>query len=445
MYPFSSHLEPDTQVLYLRSLPAIRQRCSQVFEQAQVGQLNYFDYHPEKESELVDFCITLIQRDYGTDYASIPPHGRWRHFDVGGHTRVEDLLYKWRTSSPELSPREICKRLFDLFLVSVLLDAGAGNIWKYREPTTGEVYSRSEGLAIASLHMFQAGLFSGDSTSCVVNAAGLEKLSVEQFAQAMQANPESNPLAGVDGRCALLSRLASVLRSHPEFFGVDGRPGDMLDFLEPLKRDDPDTGKQSIHVTFLWHVLMDGLTAIWPDSRTKLKGTSLGDVWPCEALRNALCRKCHWQEIMEGDDLVPFHKLSQWLCYSLIEVLQKIMKWDVDGMGDMTGLPEYRNGGLLVDFGVLTLKPSVIQSQSSHDIPRFSASHPAIIEWRAMTVIELDRIAEAICSKITQASTKLSLPQILESATWKGGREIAKAKRANGGPPIEIESDGTLF
>lgn len=40
----------------------------------------------------------------------------------------------------------------------------------------------------------------------------------------------------------------------------------------------------------------------------------------------------------------------------------------------------------------------------------------------------------------------LTLAQILESATWKGGREIARQKRPEtGGPPIEIESDGTVF
>lgn len=59
------------------------------------------------------------------------------------------------------STKEICARLIDLFLVSVLLDAGAGNQWKYKETDTGETYTRSEGLAIASLEMFVAGFFSG--------------------------------------------------------------------------------------------------------------------------------------------------------------------------------------------------------------------------------------------------------------------------------------------
>lgn len=134
---------------------------------------------------------------------------------------------------------------------------------------------------------------------------------------------------------------------------------------------------------------MDGLAPIWPTSRTRLGDVSLGDVWPCSALKasssNATCP--------EGDDLVPFHKLSQWLAYSLIEPIEQVLKWKVEGQEDLTGLPEYRNGGLLVDFGVLTLKdhtisPSYYPNPSS-PIPRLPPSHPAIVEWRAMTVIEL--------------------------------------------------------
>jgi len=67
------------------------------------------------------------------------------------------------------------------------------------------------------------------------------------------------------------------------------------------------------------------------------------------------------------------------------------------------------------------------------------------VEWRAMTVIELDRIHEQIHTYLNLAPGTLSLPQILEAATWKGGREIAKEKRQGGGPPISIISDGTVF
>lgn len=90
----------------------------------------------------------------------------------------------------------------------------------------------------------------------------------------------------------------------------------------------------------LWHVLIDGLTPIWPSSRTKLGDIPLGDVWPCSVLRSTSSP----QSMVEGDDLVPFHKLTGWITYSLMEPLQKILGWKFDGIEEMVGLPEYRNG-----------------------------------------------------------------------------------------------------
>lgn len=163
-----------------------------------------------------------------------------------------------------------------------------------------------------------------------------------------------------------------------------------LDFLrsESLPSEEPEYNAR-VHISALWTVLMDGLAPIWPTSRTRLGEVSLGDVWPCLALKIAYSDASN----SEGDDLVPFHKLSQWLAYSLIEPIEKVLKWKVEGLEDLTGLPEYRNGGLLVDFGVLSLRDHTISPSyypnTSSSIPRLPPSHPAIIEWRAMTVIEL--------------------------------------------------------
>ena len=88
-----------------------------------------------------------------------------------------------------------------------------------------------------------------------------------------------------------------------------------------------------------------------------------------------------------GDDLVPFPKLTMWITYSIIEVFQQVANWRVEGLEDMTGLPEYRNGvhfyrttrlliwrvnyagGLLVDHGVLTLKPDTLPVDSVSGLP----------------------------------------------------------------------------
>ena len=96
----------------------------------------------------------MSQRDYAPDYASIPPHGRWQHFDVGGRPRIDQLMASWPST---VDNQERTRRLLDLFLVSVLLDAGAGTKWQYKSKESGRIYRRSEGLAVASLEMFKAG------------------------------------------------------------------------------------------------------------------------------------------------------------------------------------------------------------------------------------------------------------------------------------------------
>jgi hypothetical protein len=82
-----------SRIAHLRSLDSIRSSCSKVFALAEQGQLEYWDLDLSREGAVVDYVCGLIARDYGTNYASIPPHGRWRHF-VGG--RVDPLLAQWR-------------------------------------------------------------------------------------------------------------------------------------------------------------------------------------------------------------------------------------------------------------------------------------------------------------------------------------------------------------
>jgi len=270
-------------------------------------------------------------------------------------------------------------------------------------------------------------------------AKGLEQITAEKTAEVMQVSSD-NPMVGLEGRASLLVNLSHALKSNPTFFGVEGRPGNMIDFLE--SESIADGSSRCVPLAALWHVLVSGLAPIWPKDRTTIGGVALGDVWPCEAMQAS--------GQTEGDELVPFHKLTGWTTYSLVEPIEKILGWKFDGLEDMTGLPEYRNGGLLMDLGVITLKPLAIPASYypsvSSPIPRLPPSHPAIVEWRALTVIELDRIAEQIRAKLNLSKEQLTLAQVLESATWKGGREIAKEKRPeSGGPPIDIVSDGTVF
>ena len=152
-----------------------------------------------------------------------------------------------------------------------------------------------------------------------------------------------------------------------------------------------ENGRRVVLIAPLWPALVDGLNPIWP-SCFSLGGISLGNVWPCPSLGASIANPA------EGDDFVPFHKFTMWLTYSLVEVLQKNLKWRIDGLEDMTGFPGYRNGAAIgpdlmlipiyEDF-LSTLKPDAVPKDPKYGLPHAVLSHPAIVEWRAMTVIEL--------------------------------------------------------
>ena len=154
----------------------------------------------------------------------------------------------------------------------------------------------------------------------------------------------------------------------------------------------------------------------------------LGDTWRHPAIRR--------DDATNG--LVPIHKLSQWLSYSLIEPLQwsGIAVTDIDGL---TGLAEYRNGGLFVDAGVLRLREP---QEALHPNPVGSA---LVVEWRALTVALLDEIAKLIREQRSLTIEQFPLACVLEGGTWAAGRRLAREKRADGSPPIAVESDGTVF
>jgi hypothetical protein len=184
---------------------------------------------------------------------------------------------------------------------------------------------------------------------------------------------------------------------------------------------------KEIRIETLWEAVMS-LGKIWPP-RVTIDDVPLGDVWPCAALT----------DLGNHENLVPFHKLSQWLTYSLIEAIESKLDIQFKGIELMTGLPEYRNGGLLVDYNLLTLKPEVMSNAVKNDegLPVFEGSDPAVVEWRALTVIYLDKIHKGLEKKWNR---QLALAQVLEGGTWTVGREIAaKLRPKNGGPPIVIK------
>lgn len=451
---------------YLKSLAAVRERCKIITAKAVKDELNHFDVDMRKFPEVVSFVASIIRRDYDAPFTSIPGHGRYQHFCVGGRDRIAHLLSTWDSADNT----EKCRRLIDLFLVSVLLDAGAGTEWSYKSTENGRIYRRSEGIAVASLEMFKTGVFSGDKNNKYqVDKEGLRQLTVEKMSKGLQSK-EGSEMAGLEGRTQLLIRLADALEGNKEFFGEDSRPGNMLDYL----LQHPSTQASSMPIVplpTLWDVLINGLAPIWPPSRTAINGTSLGDAWPCSAMPqpapaasgpsfspfpNARSGSAAWESIL------PFHKLTQWLTYSLMQPMQQLMKIHFAGQQLLTGLPEYRNGGLFVDLGVLTPKSDdMVRGLENYKnyclrtgtkgievAPMFEPSDDIVVEWRGVTVGLLDRLCADVNVSLKNelAGNELTLPQLLEAGSWKGGREIAEINRPNTKePPILIDSDGTVF
>lgn len=398
---------------WLRTPEAVRERCNAVLALAEQDALPHFALDPARMDATADYVAAVIQENY-PDLA-IPYHSRWRHFEAGGIDRWGMLAGALHGCSAD----ELVRLRLDLCTVSVLLDAGAGPAWTFHETDTGQTLARSEGLAVASLHAFRAGLFSGDPQRPLrADADGLSRLSEAGLAAAFQVSP-NNPLAGVAGRAALLRNLGRALRDRPDLVGADARMGGLLDLWRARASNGVLPARE------LLTTILEVLAPIWP-GRLTLGGANLGDVWLHPMLRGE----------GPGAGLVPFHKLSQWLSYSMVEVLEQA-SIEVGALDELTGLAEYRNGGLFIDLGVLRLRgPSL----GTTPLP---VDHAAIVEWRALTVALLDRLAPML--RIRLGAAELPLARLLQGGTWDAGRRIARERRADGSPPLVVLSDGTVF
>ena len=378
-------------IAWLRTPAAIRERAGQMLRYVEDGRSAWFALDAAGLEAAVQATLAVTRRRF-PDPSKIPFHSRWRHFEAGGVDRWAVLAERMK----DLAPEEVARRRIDLAVVSVLLDAGAGGLWSYRESATGKTFMRSEGLAVASFNMFANGAFSRDSKNdpLRVDAERLARVTPNEIAMGFQVRGH-NSLLGLEGRAELLRKLGGVELE---------RPGGLFDLL---------ASAGEVKAGAILAAVLEKLSPIWPNP--------MGDVWPHPAV-----------------GLVPFHKLSQWLSYSLVEPLQGA-GLEVVELDELTGLPEYRNGGLLVDSGALKPKQKALLEKV------FAPSDEAIVEWRALTVVLLDRIAVQVRAHLKTDGASLPLAKVLEAGTWFAGRELAAKHRKDGGPPIAVESDGTVF
>ena len=451
----------------------IRARCAPIVKSVESGVSPSFALDRTKLDAVAERVAALTLRRYPD--LVIPYHSRWRHFEAGGVNRKAemDALLAGHSVAEQARAR------FDLTVVSVLLDAGAGPTWHYTEQRTldatalpqaapedllasldraarrgsgapaadvataddatsavatsavvegGASYTRSEGLGVASFRAFMAGAFSSKTGAPArADAAALRHVDAAALRAIFQGSP-SNPIVGLDGRATLLSRLGAALQTEGQRSGHEARPGLIYDRLTA------NGVRTQVSATDVLGEVLRSLSPIWP-SGSRVQGLAGGDVWP-HRWAGSTVAGCGTDRTTEG--WVPFHKLSQWMTYSLLEPLQ----WagiTVTGLDALTGLPEYRNGGLLIDAGVIVPRNPRLLGKT------WKAQDEFIIEWRALTVVLLDELAVLVRQRLGRTAEQLPLACILEGGTWAAGREIAKEQRPDGSPPLRIESDGTIF
>jgi hypothetical protein len=444
----------------------VRARCAAITRAALDDVSPHFTIERSRLAAVADRVAALTQRRFPD--LRVPMHSRWRHFEAGGVDRkaMLETLLAGRTTA------EVARAHFDLTVLSVLLDAGAGTGWSYTEgrdvgaaalplqrhdgdellalldqaaktPASGEpatapasgagevsdapaaapaatpgalagVYRRSEGLGVASLRAFVAGVFSASASDPLrADAATLKLVDAAVLRNVFQVTP-ANAMVGLEGRAGLVSRLGEVLAAEAERGGVEPRPGLLYDRLTA------GGTRTAVSATEVLVAVLQLLSPIFT-SGSRVQGLPAGDVWPHRWAGAATA---------SGPDAttagwVPFHKLSQWLVYSLLEPLQC--------------LPEYRNGGLLVDGGVIV-------PRDARDLARsWKPGDEFVVEWRALTVTLLDELADLVRQRLGRSAAELPLACILEGGTWAAGRELAAEMRSDGAPPLKVDSDGTVF
>ena len=259
-------------------------------------------------------------------------------------------------------------------------------------PRTGREIGRSEGLALASLAMFGDGLFSAQSPRSAAGRCG-DTRGTRQMRRSSTASRPAPPIrcSASPGRADLLRRLGRAVAAAPAVFGRAGRAAAGRTVRSSRRRSRP---RGALRPPPSWRKLLKHLGPIWP-ARIMLGGIPLGDCWrhPAIAAGDAT------------DGLMPLHKLSQWLTYSLIEPMERagIAVTDIDGL---TGLAEYRNGGLFIDTGALAFRDPADARRAHHDV-----DSTLVVEWRALTVALLDRLAGLVRQRLGRDAQALAAAQ----------------------------------
>jgi hypothetical protein len=440
---------PLSSLALLRHPGTIRARCRAVLDAVTDERSSWYRVDRRRLDDAAARVAALTRKRFPD--LNVPPHSRWRHFEAGGIDRKAEL----DRLLVEHGAADAARARIDLTVVSVLLDAGAGPAWRYAD-SDGRTYTRSEGLGVASFRAFVDGRFSADPADALrADASVLARLDAAALSSLLQVSAD-NPLVGLEGRAALLKRLGERLVAAPAAAPTTAptaaptaasttapwpaRPGQLYDRLLADGATPPAT-LSAAEVLMQVLELTDGVFT----QGTPVMGRGVGDVWAHRWAGSAVAGGGQ-DPVTAG--VVPFHKLSQWLSYSLLEPLawaglrvqaSEEGSAEAEAGTSLTGLPEYRNGGLLLDTGVIVPRDARLLER------RFKPGDEPVVEWRALTVALLDELAARVRERLDRSAAQLPLAAILEGGTWAAGREIALERREGGTPPLSIDSDGTVF
>ena len=406
----------DSPVAALLSATAVRESCGAVFATIEGGESAHFLWRPERLAAVTDRVVAALQPR--APAPPLLPHGCWRHFAAAGVDR-------WGAAAPAAgSDRRARARVrCELALASVLLDAGASGAWRYVDAPTATTLAGAEGIAVATLRMYLAGLFSADRRSPLrIDAAALATLDASRLGAGFGAGA-ANPLPGLAARVAVLRRLGEVAAATTAVFDAPARLGHLFDHLEA------QAVRAVLPAALLLRALLRALAPVWP-SRLRVDGIPLGDCW-----RHPAARIDGAPAAAQG--FVALHRQALWLAMSLVEPLEEA-GIGVTGQDELTALADECNGGLLLDAGVLVPRDPAQQSGI------LRVNDPAVVEWRAATVAGLGLVADRLRPAPGAGATPVP-PRVLAAAVRSAARQLAAELRPGGDPPLRVDVDGGYF
>ena len=388
---------------------SIRRGANVLFGLAERDALEHFRLNQSKLSRLATNLAQSINP------IAVQPHTQWRNLEHDGVRRIAELNDQLMRTL-DTSNERVRARL-DLLFLNEALETGGNGSWKYYDSLSDKFLTRTEALATATLRLFQNGFFSSEPhTPLRVDTHRLRSISDSELADAFQISHDNQMLGGIGAKHQRLAALADYLECQTEFLDRTAtRPGNILNVFSP----------SNIPLEPLFSFLAKSLTTIWPGNLNN--GSPLGDAWPHRALDS--------DPVLQG--IAPIHRITQWLHYAIAPALTDYGFTPISTI-ELTGLPGYRNTGLLVDVGVIIPRNPAL----------FSSPHllgdEAIVELRCLTISAMDRVLLSIHQHHNLSHDSCPMAK-LNGLFWHAGRTKAAELRPDGSPPFVVKDQGVPF